>query len=66
MLADAGPESSPSLRSGDQLGDSIRVEMVDVASQLGVNFQFRNHSDSDPSHLRMSQVNGGGIARNRL
>lgn len=62
MLADAGPESSPSLRSGDQLGDSIRVEMVDVASQLGVNFQFRNHSDSDPSHLRMSQVNGGGIA----
>ncbi|WP_431192210.1 FG-GAP-like repeat-containing protein [Rhodopirellula bahusiensis] len=62
MLADAASNLKATKRSSDSLTVSIPVRMVDVAEKLGVNFQFRNHPNTDPSHLRMSQVNGGGIA----
>lgn len=62
MLADTVSDVPVSMRSSDQHAAPIPIRMLDVAPQLGVNFQFRNHPDSDPSHLRMSQVNGGGIA----
>lgn len=62
LLADAASNSSATKRSSDPLTTTIPVQMVDVAAKIGVDFQFRNHLDTDPSHLRMSQVNGGGIA----
>lgn len=38
------------------------IELVDVAAELGIDFRYHNHREQDITHLRMSQVNGRGIA----
>ncbi len=38
------------------------IELVDVAADLGINFRYHNNREQDIKHVRMSQVNGGGIA----
>ena len=38
------------------------IVMVDVAAAIGVHFRYHNNRELDPKRVRMSQVNGGGIA----
>jgi len=38
------------------------LELVDVASQVGIDFTYHNNRDADDAHIRMYQTAGGGIA----
>lgn len=38
------------------------IEFVDIADQIGIDFRYQNNREPDAKRMRMSQVNGGGIA----
>jgi tetratricopeptide (TPR) repeat protein len=38
------------------------IVLVDIASEIGIDFRYHNNREPNLSHLKMFQVNGGGIA----
>lgn len=49
-------------RQADAPSQQRFIDLVDVAAELGVDFRYHTHREQNIKHLRMSQVNGGGIA----
>ncbi len=41
---------------------SRNIVLVDIASEIGIDFRYHNNREPSTSHLKMFQVNGGGIA----
>ena len=60
-LAAAVPGSRPDLDREDSVAAQVPIQLLDVAAEIGIDFQYRNGADMASERVLLHQLTGGGI-----